>query len=487
MDGARLSYKELREQISNIQKNAVRYGIAKNSTVALSLPNSPETALLMLAFLSYCRVAPLNPAYTAHECHFALIDLEAMALVAAPEQRDAVTAARQANIGVVKPSELLSPAAGAGDRQPEDSAVEPADIALLLHTSGTTSKPKLVPLKHRSLFLSATAVAEVLRLEPQDRCLSIMPLFHIHGIVAGLLASVAAGAATICAPGFQTAGFFGWLDRSEATWYTGVPTMHQAILLRARHNRGVIARHKLRLIRSSSAPLFPSVWKELESVFCVPVVNSYGMTEASHQIASTRLGALGQERSSVGASSGPQIAILDADGSFASPGVCGEVVLRGEQIIDAYRSPPECNQTSFKDGWFRTGDQGRMNESGELTLTGRLKEIINSGGEKICPYEVEEALLLHPAVVQAVVFAAPHPLLGEQVTAAVVLSEGQTLRERDLLESLRSRLAHCKVPRRVLFVDEIPRGPSGKLQRIGLAERLGLHRDTSAAALTQRA
>ena len=443
--------------------------------MALSLTNSPETAALLLGLLCCCRVAPLNPAYTTHECSFALADLEANALVASYEQRDAIAAARKEGIRVIHPSELLLPAALA--RKAEDSIIEPDDIALLLHTSGTTAKPKLAPLKHRSLFLSARAVAEVLGLEEKDRCLSIMPMFHIHGIVAGLLASVAAGASTVCAPGFQATSFFGWLDRSEATWYTGVPTMHQAILLRARHNAEIIARHKLRLIRSSSSPLFPTVWKELESVFGVPVVNSYGMTEAGHQIASVRPSVARQERWCVGASSGPQIAIMDAQGEFVPARIRGEVVLRGEQIIEGYLRPVEANQTSFKDGWFRTGDEGWMNGSGELTLTGRLKEMINSGGEKICPYEVEEALLLHPAVAQAVVFAAPHAMLGEQVTAAVVLKEGQAVRERELVESLTSRLAQCKIPRRVLFVEEIPRGASGKLQRIGLAERLGLRCD----------
>jgi acyl-CoA synthetase (AMP-forming)/AMP-acid ligase II len=304
-----------------------------------------------------------------------------------------------------------------------------------------------------------------------------MPLYHVHGLVAGLLASMGAGATVCCPPGFQAMSFFSWIESSQATWYTAVPTMHQAILARAPRNQEVLARHKLRLIRSASSMLYPSVLEGLERVFGVPVLNAYGMTEAAHQIASTRLpdGGAGAQpsRTSVGYSSGPSVAVLNSKNEMAAYGERGEVVLRGEQIISGYLSPAGANETAFWNGWFRTGDEGFLDSDGTLTLTGRLKEIINSGGEKISPLEVEEAFLIEPAVAEAVAFAVFHPILGEAVGVAVVLKDGaERIGERELLDAVGKCLARHKLPRSILFVDQIPRGPTGKLQRIGMADRL---------------
>jgi acyl-CoA synthetase (AMP-forming)/AMP-acid ligase II len=347
----------------------------------------------------------------------------------------------------------------------------PDDIALLLHTSGTTARPKLVPLTQRNLTLSARGVADSLGLSPADACLSIMPIFHVHGLVAGLLASLAAGATVCLAPGFKATAFFSWLDSSQATWYTAVPTMHQAILARARHNRDALDRHKLRFIRSCSSTLYSSVWEELRSVFGVPVLNAYGMTEAAHQISSVRLP--GSSCATVGLGSGPEIRIMDVEGKLLPPGHVGEVVLRGEQIMSGYLRPEGVNESAFRNGWFRTGDEGLQNSDGSLCLTGRLKEMINRGGEKVSPYEVEETLLLHPAVAQAIAFAWPDAMWGETVAAAVVIQEGCRVQKRDLLRLAGQHLARHKLPQRLFFVAEIPRGATGKLQRIGMAERLG--------------
>ena len=482
VDGTEIPYADLRQQFRCAHKNLQALGLRKTDVVATSLPNSPQTAISILALMTYCRVAPLNPAYTRHELSFALADLDAAAFVTLPERIDSASAAQQLGVPVISPAVASGSAQYETERRPCNSADElenasppgPDDIALLLHTSGTTSRPKLVPLKHRNLFLSAQAVGKVLEISPGDRCLAIMPMFHIHGLVAGLLASLAAGACVVCAPGFQATSFFSWLDSSRATWYTGVPTMHQAILARARHNAPILSRHRLRLIRSSSAPLLPAVWEHLEAVFGVPVLNAYGMTEAAHQISSVPIRKVGGRRSSVGVSSGPQVAIMDPRGNLVRPGERGEVVLRGEQIIDGYLKPAEANTAAFLHGWFHTGDEGWMDADGVLTLTGRLKEMINSGGEKISPYEVEDALLMHPGIAQAVAFAAPHAMLGEQVMAAVVVRDGERVLERELLHLAAGLLASCKLPRQVVFVDEIPRGATGKVQRIGMAGRLGL-------------
>ncbi len=482
--GNGLTYAALRDQINQTHGFLQQAGFSNTDTIALSLRNGPETAALFLALVTYCRVAPLNPAYTAAEVSFVLRDVQARALITgASEADEQIAAAHECGALSLRMVTAGHPAGtytldAKGARVSETpcnhSLPEAGDVALLLHTSGTTSRPKLVPLTQANLLLSSRSVAEVLHLNPEDRCLSLMPLFHIHGLVAGLLASLVAGATVLCAPGFQATSFFSWLATSGATWYTAVPTMHQTILARARHNAATLGTHKLRLVRSSSAPLHPSVWDQLETTFGVPVLNAYGMTEAAHQISSVRLPGGERYRNTVGTSTGLEIAIMTAEGALLRPNETGEVVLRGPQLTGGYLEPAGANETAFHGEWFRTGDQGFLNTEGLLTLTGRLKELINSGGEKISPYEVEDALLQHPGISQAVAFAAPHALLGEQVAAAVVLRPGFTVTDRDLLQAAAKQLARAKLPRQILFVPEIPLGPTGKLQRLGLAARLGL-------------
>jgi len=475
--GLGLTYRDLRSEIGKTQQLLALTGINPRDTVAFVLRNSPETAALFMALVSYCRVAPINPGYKVGEIEFTLRDTNAVALIATTDARDAQAAAEKCGVGLIRfrsaphsryelEPAMSRPAPGQAQARPG-----PDDVALLLHTSGTTGRPKLAGLTQRNLWLSSHAVAQALQLTPVDRCLSVMPFFHIHGLVAGLLASLCVGATVCCAPGFQAMNFFSALSSSQATWYTAVPAMHQAILARATHP-DVLANHKLRFIRSSSAPLYPAVWKQLESVFGVPVLNAYGMTEAAHQIASVRLSGRSRSRGTVGFSSGPQIAVMGRDDALLPPGLAGEVVLRGEQIITGYLSPLIANESAFSNGWFRTGDEGFLNAEGELTLTGRLKEVINVAGEKVAPAEIDEALMAHPAVRQAVAFSVPCPLRGERVGAAVVLRA--EVGERELQTFLRTRLARFKVPHRILIVDEIPNGATGKVQRIGMAARLGI-------------
>jgi oxalate---CoA ligase len=301
-----------------------------------------------------------------------------------------------------------------------------------------------------------------------------MPLFHIHGLMAAVLSSLAAGGSVSCSPGFNAFRFFGWFAAVRPTWYTAVPTMHQAILGLAERNRAAIEGGRLRLIRSSSASLPPQVMNELEATFGAPVIESYGMTEASHQMASNPLPPRKRFAGSVGVAAGPQIAVMDEAGALVPQGALGEVVIRGRNVTDGYENNATANAAAFVNGWFRTGDQGWLDEDGYLRLTGRLKELINRGGEKISPLEVDEVLMDHPAVGQCLTFALPHDKLGEEVAAAVVLREGKSADERTLRDFAATRLAPYKVPRKVVFLDEIPKGATGKLQRIGLAAKLGL-------------
>jgi acyl-CoA synthetase (AMP-forming)/AMP-acid ligase II len=301
-----------------------------------------------------------------------------------------------------------------------------------------------------------------------------MPLFHIHGLIAGVLTPLSAGSMVFCTPGFNALKFFAWMDEARPTWYTAVPTMHQTILSRASKSADVIARHPLRFIRSSSSSIPPQVIREMEEVFGAPLIESYGMTEATHQMASNPLPPAVRKPGSVGVAAGPEVAIMGEDGTLLPRGATGEIVIRGPNVTAGYENNPKANADAFTDGWFRTGDQGTMDEDGYLTLTGRLKEIINRGGEKISPREVDEILMDHPAVAQVVCFGMPHPKLGEEVAAAVVLREGQSATERDLQAFVASRAAEFKVPKKILVMDEIPKGATGKLQRIGLAAKLGL-------------
>jgi oxalate---CoA ligase len=361
----------------------------------------------------------------------------------------------------------------AGAARPVTPA-KPEDIALVLHTSGTTSRPKIVPLSHKNICASAANIRRTLALTANDRGLVIMPLFHIHGLIAALTAPLSAGGEVSCSPGFNALKFFGWLSEVRPTWYTGVPTMHQAILLRAANNPDVIAGHRLRFIRSSSSALPPTVIAELERVFGVPVVEAYGMTEAAHQMASNPLPPSPRKPGSVGPSGGPEIRIVDTDGKTVPRGATGEIVIKGPNVMREYENNPKANADAFYDGWFRTGDQGVMDDEGYVSITGRLKEIINRGGEKISPREVDEIIMEHPAVHQCVTFAMPHDMLGEDVAAAIVLRQGAQASDRELREFAATRLAAFKVPRKILILNEIPVGATGKLQRIGLAQKLGL-------------
>jgi acyl-CoA synthetase (AMP-forming)/AMP-acid ligase II len=301
-----------------------------------------------------------------------------------------------------------------------------------------------------------------------------MPLFHIHGLIAGILAPLRAGGEVFCTPGFNALKFFGWMAEAHPTWYSGVPTMHQAILTRAAKNPEVIKANPLRFIRSSSSSLAPQVIRELEEIFSTTVIEAYSMTEAAHQMTSNSLPPGKRKPGTVGVAAGPEVCILNAAGDHVAAGVTGEIAIRGRNVMAGYENNPKANAEAFINGWFRTGDQGVMDDEGYISITGRLKEIINRGGEKISPREVDEVLMDHPAVAQCVTFAIEHQKLGEDVAVVIVLREGMKVAESELRAFAAVRLADFKVPRKIVFRDEIHKGATGKLQRIGLAKKLGL-------------
>ena len=456
--------------------------VSHNDRVAVALPNGAEMAVAFLGVATCATCAPLNPNYRESEYDFYLSDLGAKALIYQEGvAQAAVEVARKKGIPLVELSPIKEAAAGIfqltfseANNPTQNGIAQSSDVALILHTSGTTSRPKMVPLTHVNLCNSAQNISLTLNLTKDDRCLNVMPLFHIHGLMGALLSSLSVGASVVCTPGFNAPKFFEWVEELHPTWYSAVPTMHQAILARAETNHIIIGNSEIRLIRSSSAPLAPQIMAELEQVFHAPVIESYGMTEASHQMTSNPLPPHQRKPGSVGIAAGPEVAIMDEEGKLLLPGEIGEVVIRGANVTSGYENNPQANETAFTNGWFRTGDNGSLDADKYLFLKGRIKEIINRGGEKISPREVVEVLLDNPSVEQVVTFAAPHTVLGEEVAAAVVLKQCVSATEQEIKEFAASKLADFKVPRVVLFVDEIPKGPTGKRQRIGLAEKLGL-------------
>ena len=473
-DGPSLTYRDLREVVQRTADALAAYGLARGDTIASVLPNGVDTIVLFLASTMAGTAAPLNPAYKEDEFRFYLEDTAARALVVRPGESEAARSAAQPGTLIIEAATdhrgHITLSADAASRSMRGAAgARPDDVALVLHTSGTTSRPKQVPLRHRNLHYSARNIARTYSLTPSDVALCVMPLFHIHGLMASTMATLSTGGTVVVPPKFDPMTFWPVAAAHGATWYSAVPTIHQMLLMR---NRGERPRgsERLRFIRSSSSALSPESMRQLESRFGAPVVEAYGMTEASHQMASNPLPPGERRPGSVGKQTGIEIGVMGDASELLPSGTPGEVVIRGQSVIDAYANNPVANREAFTDGWFRTGDQGRLSEDGYLSLVGRLKEMINRGGEKIAPREIDEVLLQHPAVGEAVAFGTPHERWGEEVAAAVVL-KGEAS-EKDIISFARERLADYKVPRRLFIVDEIPRTATGKIQRRSVASTL---------------
>lgn len=486
LDRGWLSFDRLRGLAVKTKESLHGFGIGRGDRVAIVLPNGPEMATAFVTVAQAATTCPLNPAYRDEEFAFYLEDLGAKAIILAEgDDGPAHVAATKLGLNILRLKTDGARPAGdfdlVGEQGTAADTAEPTadDVALILHTSGTTSRPKIVPLLQSNLSASAQNIGAALALTPEDRCLNVMPLFHIHGLVAAVSSSLVAGASIWCASGFDAIRFFSWLEIAEPTWYTAVPTMHQTLLARAPRNKEIIEKANLRLLRSSSASLPPQVMTALQATFGAPVIESYGMTEACHQMASNPLPPRAQKPGSVGVEAGPKVRIAhETENRLLGDHEIGEVCISGPNVTPGYESNPDANVKNFFEAedmrWFRTGDQGTFDEDRYLNLTGRLKEIINRGGEKVSPLEVDAVLMDHPAVGQVVTFAMPHPKLGEEVAAACVLKEGQEADEKSIRDFASERLANFKVPRKVVILDEIPKGATGKLQRIGLAEKLGL-------------
>lgn len=469
--GPTITYDSLRRQVHELAGQLRGFGIQRDDRVAIVLPNGLETILSFLAVSSVATSAPLNPAYKADEFRFYMEDTNAKALITLSKGSEEVREAAppgtlRISIDLDENGEASLSTAGGPRGSHRHDAPEPEDIALVLHTSGTTSRPKRVPLTHRNLAKSVRNIVDTYHLGPEDTSLCVMPLFHVHGLVASTLATLLSGGTVVVPPRFNALNFWRLVEEYGVTWFSAVPTMHQALLSRAkRRDGGGQAPHQgLRFMRSCSSALPASVMIEMEDRFGVPVLEAYGMTEAAHQMASNPLPPGKRVPGSVGTGTGVSIGIMDDEGALRSAGETGEVVIRGTNVISGYEDNPEANADSFTNGWFRTGDEGLLDSDGYLKLVGRRKELINRGGEKVSPVEIDEVLLTHPSVVEVVAFGIPHPALGEEPSAAVVLSDPTTTQSQ-LIAHCRSHLAQFKCPRRIHIVESIPKTATGKVQR----------------------
>ena len=475
----KLNYKDLKSFIDKISKQLAGNGLSNKDRAAIVLPNGPYMASSFLAISSYMSAAPLNPSYKSEEYEFYLKDLNPkIVLVEKNSENPVVDVAKKLKIELCEINPEKDGPSGIFniyEKESEYSLPDENDEALVLHTSGTTSRPKIVPLTNKNIFSSAENISKSLNLSKNDHCLNIMPLFHIHGLIAILASSMKAGASVCASNGFNAIKFLDMAKSEKITWYSGVPTMHQAILLRARRNLEVAKLLKLRLIRSSSASLPPVVFKDLNNVFSCPVIEAYGMTEATHQMTSNPLPPKQQKAGFVGLPAGPEVCIMNENGEVLNQGDEGEVCIKGENVTLGYDNNEEANKTSFTNGWFRTGDQGYFDNEGYLKISGRLKEIINKGGEKISPLEVDNVLMDHPLIDQAVCFGYEDKMLGENIASAIIIKNGEICSENDVLEYAKEKLAKFKIPKKIFFVEEIPKGATGKLQRNVLAKKFGLN------------
>jgi acyl-CoA synthetase (AMP-forming)/AMP-acid ligase II len=472
-DGHRVSYEDLRATVEHMACQLTGLGVQPGAVVALTGSNGPEVVAAFLAIVaSGAAAAPLNPAYTPDEFGAYLDDLRPSAMLFVGDTGAAARGACEA-VGAAALDVPLGPLASLEIAGAVAAAERPADdpdaVALLLHTSGTTSRPKGVPLRQRNLAASATTIAAHYRLSQEDVSHCVMPLFHVHGLLASTLATFASGGTVLVPRRFGASAFWGDGADHGATWFSAVPTIHRTLLARAGED-GAEQRAQLRFARSCSSALPPTLFNEFEERFGVPLVEAYGMTEASHQMTSNPLPPAERRAGSVGLPTGTEVAVVDDDWRPLTAGEIGEVTVRGPSVIDGYRSNPEANAESFNAGWFRTGDSGHLTEDGYLVLDGRIKEIINRGGEKISPHEVENALLTHPDVVEAVAYSVPDAKYGELVNAAVVTTA--PVDPNALAGHCSGQLAVFKVPARITVVDTIPKGPTGKIQRRLLADLL---------------
>jgi oxalate---CoA ligase len=465
-----LTFAGLRDRVFALKGDLNRAGIGRGDRVAIVLPNGAEMAVCCVGTVTCAVAAPLNPSYTADELRLYFTRLRPKALITLRGlEGPAREVASEFQVQVLDLEPELSSSAGTfrlsggavtsrGD--PDWNAED--DLAYIVLTSGTTSHQKLVPVKQKQLLAYASGVRSSLEVGPADRTLLVMPLFHGAGLKSSCLIPLINGCSLVCLPEFEVTAFFEAMDAFRPTWITAGYAFQRAILERAGEYRDIVQRSRLRFIRSGSGRLDPEVKEGLESAFGTPVIDVYSSSETG-AIASSPMPPDKSKPGTVGRPIFNEVAIMRADGTLLGPEGEGEIVVRGPSVFEGYLDDPEANKAAFVDGWYRTGDLGRLDEDGFLTITGRATEVINRGGEKISPREIEAVIARHDTVLDVKAFGVPHSSLGEEVAAAVVLRAGAPVAEEVLKKLALNHLAGFKVPRRIFFRDAFPLGPTKKL------------------------
>ncbi|WP_312523083.1 AMP-binding protein [Anaerospora sp.] len=476
-----ITYDRLFQHLVKTTSSLRQFGINNTDRVALVMNNGPEMATAFLAIGSVAVCVPMNSKSSLSEFKTFLSAVKAKAIVIAYGlSTEATTAAMELGIEIItvkcKGDEagIFDIINASSDCQTVVAYSKPEDIALILFTSGTTGKPKIVPLTHSNIYSCTKNIVSSLRLSSKDCCLNVMPLFHSGGLVMSLLSSLFAGGSIICTNGLVASHFFRWLSELSPTWYSAVPTTHQVILQQWEHMGQPAVAHSLRFIRCGSAALPPLLAQKIENALQVPIIEGYGSSEAVSQIAVNPLPPGQRKLGSAGKPAGCKVEIMDELGNLLPAGVSGEIVIQGESVFSGYENDSTANVQSFYNGWFRTGDQGYIDNDGYLYIKGRFKEIINCGGAKISPREIEEVLLSHPAVKEVVAFAIPHLSLGEVAAVAIVTKGEKRISEDAVQRYVSQHVIYYKVPHKVVFVDSIPKEATGKVNRIGMAEKLGV-------------
>ena len=467
-----ISYATLFALVQYAQPWLASHGLGPRARVAVLLPAGLERVVACLAMASAAVCIPMHAGLAPPELLGQLESARADAVLGLPDDPTAIRLARtlgRVHLAFDLRGWLAEAPGSAAFDGPWPAA---ADTAFVLTTSGTTGTPKRVPIGQWPLVQSALQTARHLALGPQDRSLCVMPVSHAQGLIVGLLAPLAAGSSVVCAPAFDAASFLRWVRDFRPTWYTASPAVHHAIVEFASQHRAQIPPHALRLVRSSSSGLGTDLQDRIEALWGVPVIQAYGITETTGQLASNPLPPRVRKPGSVGRAVGVELRVIDASGQPLPPGLQGAVMARGPSVFEGYEDAAASSADMFQDGWFRTGDLGWLDAEGYLFLTGRSKELINRGGEKISPFEIEQALLRLPGVAQAAAFAVPHPTLGEDVHAAVVPAPGSKVEAQQLRSELFGVIADFKIPACIHVVAQIPVGAGGKIQRHALRDRL---------------
>jgi acyl-CoA synthetase (AMP-forming)/AMP-acid ligase II/thioesterase domain-containing protein len=477
---APLSYRELQQQIDKIRTDLRQASFARSARIVVALPSGPHAAVAIVAIACSAVAVPLNPKLTFDEIEtcFATLRPDAIVLL-----RDSESAARHVAEGKGLTVFEATPISEGSLRlkvvMPKSGNIASADNpdpdapAFILQTSGTMAEPKSIPFSHRNMLAAAARLQAWFKLTPQDRCLSVSPLYYSHGLKVTVFTPLLTGG-TVAFPTDSSQLDFGqWFGALKPTWYSAGPTLHRLIFDKAESIPDANSRHSLRFVLSGGAPLPRNILEGLQRTLDVSVVEHYGSSEAA-QIAANLPPPGRSKPGTCGIPWPGTVMIVDEDGGKLPPEQQGEILIGGPTLISGYLDAPELNRECFVDGWFKTGDIGSLDDEGFLTLHGRLKDLINRGGEKVSPPELDESLMRHPAVAEAAAFAVPHERLGEDVAAAVVLRPGMSASAAELRTYLSDQLASFKVPRRIFIVEQLPKGSSGKILRRRLTESFGI-------------